>query len=348
MRRIGHSATGLLSACAALGRLNASLSRLTRGVYPVARLGSPVVVSSRHHWKAAPAHGASRLVSACRAGAPSVADFPEGRTFSDIVEIRARQQPDRTFARLVKRDGSREALTYGDLEAQSRAVAGALASRGLVAGDRLLILTPNCLEQVIAMLAAARSSLISVPVNPASVPAELAYLMSLVEPACVVVGSAQIGALDEAGLRERAASVVVVVGEGCDDRPWASRVCVWPALLEASDRAEVVRPTRRDPFKLLLTSGTTGRPKAVVHSHATAPSQRLPSRVALQGPGRGCSSEPLSSFPHKLPRLHDPAGAGHGGKSGYLRRVQRVNILEYRPGGAGHGRVGHPDGHPGS
>ena len=51
--------------------------------------------------------------------APSVADFPEGRTFSDIVEIRARQQPDRTFARLVKRDGSREALTYGDLEAQS-------------------------------------------------------------------------------------------------------------------------------------------------------------------------------------------------------------------------------------
>ena len=83
--------------------------------------------------------------------------------------------------------------------------------------------------------------------------------MSLVEPACVVVGSAQIGALDEAGLRERAASVVVVVGEGCDDRPWASRVCVWPALLEASDRAEVVKPTSRRPFQLLLTSGTTGR-----------------------------------------------------------------------------------------
>jgi crotonobetaine/carnitine-CoA ligase len=64
----------------------------------------------------------------------------------------------------------------------------------------------------------------------------------------------------------------VVVGEPAVGTRWARSVEGWDDLVadgRRRDGAPLVTPAATDLFQLLMTSGTTGRPKAVMHSHAT-------------------------------------------------------------------------------
>ena len=198
--------------------------------------------------------------------------FPAGATFADFIDRRSAQDQDNVFVRLIRRDGRREELTFGELARLSELVVTALVRSGAAPGDRILILTPNCLEMIIALLAAARSSLVSVPVNPASAAGEVDHVIRLVEPTVVFAGPDQLRLLEQAGLLPAAVRLVVVVGGEAPGLAAAQPVLTWEELLvegEHGSSARAVRPRSADLFQLLMTSGTTGRPKAVMHSHTT-------------------------------------------------------------------------------
>ena len=87
-------------------------------------------------------------------------------TLLDVLRWRADRQPDQV-AYVFLRDGvtSDTVLTYGDLDAKARSIAGYLQSR-FGSGERLLLVYPPGLDFVQAFWGALYAGLIAVPVPP--------------------------------------------------------------------------------------------------------------------------------------------------------------------------------------
>jgi malonyl-CoA/methylmalonyl-CoA synthetase len=140
-------------------------------------------------------------------------------------------------------------LTAGELESESRRVAGRLAGAGLRAGDRMLFSAASSIELVIAHVAAMRAGIVVVPANTAYRERELAHIVADARPRAALVDGD-----DRAEWVRRASGDVLVLGPevALDD-------AVPPPL-------DVVAPDA--PALIGYTSGTTGAPKGAVLSHA--------------------------------------------------------------------------------
>lgn len=199
-------------------------------------------------------------------------EFLAGATFADFVERRGTDSRDRVFVRLVRRDGRRRTLTFGEMDRRTARLAQTMLRAGVTPGNRVLVLAPNSLEMVVALLAAARCGLVGVPVSTASVPADVAYVARLTEPDVVVVADELVPVLVGADLPDQSVRLAVVVGSGGEGLRAARKVMTWDEAMANGERRGPValpRPRAPDLFQLLMTSGTTGRPKAVMLSHTT-------------------------------------------------------------------------------
>jgi fatty acid CoA ligase FadD22 len=149
-------------------------------------------------------------------------------------------------AYLVRRSaGTFDTYTFNDAYMAVRATAAVFAAAGVRPGDRVLIALPDGMGFVRAFLAALYSGAIAVPVNPMLPARELAALVERAEPAIVVGGPALAGA----------AGGATVIGPG----------------ELAGDPAGAPPPAFHAPEGLayaLFTSGTTGAPKLIFHTHA--------------------------------------------------------------------------------
>ncbi|MFN0088993.1 MAG: AMP-binding protein [Acidimicrobiales bacterium] len=176
--------------------------------------------------------------------------------------------------------GRTASFTYGELAAQVSLAAGALAGEGVGKGDPVGAFLPMGLEAVTLMLACARLGAIYVPIfsgfNAAAVTARL--------------NDCSAGVLVTAnGFRRRGSPVAMkaTADEACALAPSVRRVLVaehepgldapfdpardrwWREALAASEPLRRgPRTAAEDPLLLGYTSGTTGRPKGVVHVHA--------------------------------------------------------------------------------
>ncbi len=136
-------------------------------------------------------------------------------------------------------------LTYAELDRGSDALAAALAARGLRRCDRVATLTGNSPEHVVAFFACAKAGLILVPINWRLAPAEVAYQLDDCEPAVFLVEDEHRGLAEATGRRFEPLAV-----PGGDARPPEVDVADGDGLL------------------LVYTSGTTGKPKGALLTHA--------------------------------------------------------------------------------
>lgn len=160
---------------------------------------------------------------------------------------------------LVGRHGS---LTFAELDAAADRVAGALEAWGIGPGDRVAVSMGNHLELVVAFLGVARLGAIWVGVNKALAPPETAYLLADCGVSLFVGDDAAAAAVASLRAELPALRHVVAAEPGDAASEWASALASAP-LPSAASRQEV------DPFApaaIAYTSGTTGRPKGVVHS----------------------------------------------------------------------------------
>jgi malonyl-CoA/methylmalonyl-CoA synthetase len=146
------------------------------------------------------------------------------------------REPDRTV------DGAR-------LTQRTAGLAAVLREHGVVQGTRVAWSARAGIDSVEALLAVLRAGAVLVPLNPASTAAETEYLVSDAGPAVAIADDpAAFGSLVPT------LSIAQLAQLG-DARPSASSV---PSETRLSDDALIV-----------YTSGTTGRPKGAVHTHAS-------------------------------------------------------------------------------
>src|ERR1700744_1980684 len=96
----------------------------------------------------------------------------ELNTLPDLLRMRARLDPDRTF---VSHPG--RSFTFGEFAARTDELAGGLAELGVGAGDVVSVFLPNCLEFLEAWWAILKAGGGLGPVNPAYVGPEGAYVI---------------------------------------------------------------------------------------------------------------------------------------------------------------------------
>ncbi|MER6397384.1 type I polyketide synthase [Kitasatospora sp. NPDC001603] len=165
------------------------------------------------------------------------------------------------FTDKIAFEDDRHAVTYGELEARTRRLAGHLAGLGVRRGDRVALCLGNSVAMVEGYLAVVRAGGIGVPVNPRATAAETEYLLT---------DSGAVFALTDTGHAETflrllpapaGASGVLVAGPAPA-----------PAGTLSFDELAVTEPVTEAPDDLGLdevawmfyTSGTTGRPKGVL------------------------------------------------------------------------------------
>ncbi|MFP4250857.1 MAG: long-chain-fatty-acid--CoA ligase [Armatimonadota bacterium] len=169
-----------------------------------------------------------------------------------------------------------QTISYAQLAVTVERVAAGLADLGVEQGDRVGLLLPNCPQFAYAYLAAARLGAMAVPMNPILAPEEVAYVLTD-SGAKVIVGV------------ERTAELVTAMANRCD--------CVEQAVIAAGEipegavdfRALVVEDTSGLPAPpdaeqvacLQYTSGTTGRPRGAMLTHANLLSNARASAEAV-------------------------------------------------------------------
>ena len=85
----------------------------------------------------------------------------------DVLRERARHRADdRAFTFLTDGEVEGDSLTYAELDARARSIAAALASHGLIPGERALLLYPPGLEFIAAFFGCLYAGVIAVPAYP--------------------------------------------------------------------------------------------------------------------------------------------------------------------------------------
>ncbi|MGH3152343.1 MAG: class I adenylate-forming enzyme family protein [Streptosporangiaceae bacterium] len=150
--------------------------------------------------------------------------------------------------------------TYAELDAAVNRMASSLAGLGLRRGDRFALMAANSDRFVVAFYAALRCGAIVVPVNPASAPPEIAYLLGDSGAAVFAFDPATAGAVTTALAAVRPpVAVALGAAQGFAD------LTELAAAAPQGEAAGVV--TEADDALILYTSGTTGRPKGALFDH---------------------------------------------------------------------------------
>lgn len=183
----------------------------------------------------------------------------------NISESCLSHHPDRAAVIWEGENGASETLTYGELSRRVHVAAAKLTSLGVRKGDAVAIHLPMLPDTVVALIAAAQIGAVAVPLfsgyGPAAIETRVQDVAAKVVITCKSFQRRGKAVQAEATAREAIRNCpsvehVLIAGDGA----WGieSRAGMEPT--EAEDRLIV-----------LYTSGTTGRPKGILHSHCGFP-----------------------------------------------------------------------------
>jgi acyl-coenzyme A synthetase/AMP-(fatty) acid ligase len=182
----------------------------------------------------------------------------------DVVDAWAAAAPEHLALRWVGPDVER-ILTYSQLADRSGRFAQALAGLGMSRGARVLVILPRVPEWWETLIGLLKAGAVAIPGTTLLTPKDLAYRIGVADVSAVITdaeGAEKFDAIAHqvSGLKHR-----ILVDKSA--RPhWHS----YEGLLSAQAKPlERIATRRADPALVYFTSGTTGMPKMVLHTHAS-------------------------------------------------------------------------------
>ena len=264
--------------------------------------------------------------------------------FPNLVTMfftRVAEQGDAPFL-WAKRDGRWQATSWRAASEQVAAMAAALKAIGLVAGDRVMLVSENRPEWCIADLAIMAAGCVTVPAYITNTERDHAHILENSGARAVIVSTPKLArTLMPAVMRSTACETVIGIEPLRIGQTSAARVHDWPALI-ASHPADVAACAAGADFArgelacVIYTSGTGGAPRGVRQHHG-AILHNVSGASAVIAEDFGWGDEVFLSF---LPASHayEHSGGqflpiGLGAQIYYSEGLEKLaaNIEEVRP-----------------
>lgn len=207
---------------------------------------------------------------------PALSPF-DGLNLDRLLDARARERPDHAFLVWAPFEGDTRTWTYRQFAADAAGLAGGLARRGIGPGDRVLVHFENCPETLLVRFALARLGAVCVATNAMAAGPEITHYAEASRASAAVTQAsfAEMVASHAHGVR-----VIVASGQGAD------------ALV--AEPAPAFPAQDSDAAAIMFTTGTTGKPKGVVWTHANV---LWGSRYSAQVYGHRADDVSLISLP---------------------------------------------------
>ncbi len=187
---------------------------------------------------------------------------------------------DKLALRWIGRDDQVRDFSYAALRAQTNRFANVLAQRGVAKGDRVFSLLGRVPELYLAALGTLKNGSVFSPLFSAFGPEPIKARMTIGNATALVTSEAFYRRKIEPWRNELASLAHVFLTECSGSLP-AGTIDLAAALAQALDTFETVPTAPEDMALLHFTSGTTGRPKGVVHVHEAVVAHHITGRLAL-------------------------------------------------------------------
>jgi acetyl-CoA synthetase/medium-chain acyl-CoA synthetase len=192
-------------------------------------------------------------------------ESPEFFNFGgDVVDRWAESHPKRTAIHWVSGDVER-VVSFAEISRRSNQVASALTQLGMKRSERVLVILPRVVPWWETLVGLFKAGLVAMPGTSLLTPGDLAYRIKVAEATAVITdaeGAENIDRIAEdlPGLKHK-----VIVSENPREG-WHS----YEQLVDSAGSEPMSIRTKSDePALMYFTSGTTGMPKMVLHTHAS-------------------------------------------------------------------------------
>ncbi|HYR36922.1 MAG TPA: long-chain-fatty-acid--CoA ligase [Burkholderiales bacterium] len=212
-------------------------------------------------------------------GVPRTLQVPRESVYTNLARMAA-EQPDRVA---VDYYGTR--ITYAELKRDADALAGFLQRRcGVAKGERVLLYLQNSPQFIIAYYAILRADAVVVPINPMNRTEELRHYVEDAQASVAIAGQELYDRIAPLGVLHVIVAAYSDFLRTATDLPTpdfvrAPRAGVgvsWTDAIDARLAPGEHRAAGDDLAVMPYTSGTTGKPKGCMHTHASVQATTVP------------------------------------------------------------------------
>lgn len=197
------------------------------------------------------------------------------KNLAQMFFSKRQEMPDKTGYR-YKEDGVWKEVTFKEAVDQSEKVAAALASLGVGKGDRVAIMSPNCIQWAFSDYAALSLGALLVPIYPSLLSDQVAYILNDSEAKVVIAGDeSHLEKVNAVRQKLNTVQHFFVINAGGKELPESWKT--FADLLETGTKflaaqqdyvLKSIEQVETDQWSTIIyTSGTTGEPKGAVLTH---------------------------------------------------------------------------------
>ena len=212
------------------------------------------------------------------------AGYWQNKVITDFLDEFVARTPDKVAAIDPRRQ-----VSYAELAAEVDRAALGFLELGVEPGDVISFQLPNWIEFLVVHFAATRIGAVSNPLIPIYRDREVGFMVKLAESKLIVI-PAEFRGYDYAAMVDRLRPewpalqhVLVLGGKPAETGSWEEFATTpWEQRRDPASLA-ALRPDPNEVTMLMFTSGTTGEPKGVMHTHNTlvAANAPLPERLGV-------------------------------------------------------------------